>query len=255
MQHSNASDLTMFAENSPFLNIPAALDRKQAVFLDGIRHATQIVDLSYKRLCQTLTALTVDRSNSIKSPNFTHAFLDAWAFVDSADRFRSLWEMQPGIQTITESYSPAIVRAQLQSIREVRNVSAHIAQQIEQIVSLNRSVLGSISWIALLSEDPLEIRTFSIRPGVMFGNVDFQFTIPKGALSIGSGVGYISLAAGKHEANLSEAYKVVLSVVRFAEATLRAHFNKPRFQNRLPTDMFASGELEAFRVQRPLELP
>ena len=122
----------MLSIDSPFLNIPAALDRKQAVFLDGMRHAGQIVELSYTRLCQALTDLSVGGTTAEKPTGFTHVFLDAWAFVDAADRFRCLWEMQPSASTIPDKFSPDAVRIQLQDIRDVRNVSAHLVHRFRK---------------------------------------------------------------------------------------------------------------------------
>lgn len=151
----------MLSVNSPFLNIPVALDRKQAVFLDGMRHTAQIVDMSYRRLCQALTHIALGETSS----GFAHVFLDTWALIDAADRFRSLWELQPNAATIPYQYSPSALRSRLQDIRNVRNVSAHIAQKIDQIVSLNSSVLGAISWVSLLSHAPLKVKTYLSAPG------------------------------------------------------------------------------------------
>ena len=234
----------MLSIDSPFLNIPAALDRKQAVFLDGMRHAGQIVELSYTRLCQALTDLSVGGTTAEKPTGFTHVFLDAWAFVDAADRFRCLWEMQPSASTIPDKFSPDAVRIQLQDIRDVRNVSAHLAQKIDQIVSLNSSVLGAINWISLLSPTPLKVKTHFIRPGIMHGNVKGQFAMPDGEVSFNHGSGYISFAAGKHSANLSMAYKTICSIIEFAEARLKLAFQNSSLEQRLPTDMFGSAELD-----------
>jgi hypothetical protein len=234
----------MLSVDSPFLNIPRALDRKQAVFLDGMRHAVQIVELSYTRLCQALTELSVDGTTAAKSAGFTHVFLDAWAFIDAADRFRCLWEMQPNASNIRNQFSPNAVHIQLQEIRDVRNVSAHLSQKIDQIVALNSAVLGAISWVSLLSNDPLKVKTHLIRPGIMHGNVKGQFAMPIGEVTFIHGSGYISVAAGKHEANLSLAYKVICSIIEFAETSLKLAFQHSSLEQRLPTDMFGSAELD-----------
>lgn len=234
----------MLSVDSPFFNIPVALDRKQAVFLDGMRHASQIVELSYTRLCQELSELSANGATDENPAGFTHVFLDAWAFIDAADRFRCLWEMQPNASTISENFSPDTVREQLQNIRNVRNVSAHIAQKIDQIVSLNSSVLGAISWVSLVSRTPLKVKTHFIRPGVMHGNVKGQFAMPDDEVGFNHGSGHISFTAGKHDANLSLAYKTICSIIEFAEASLKLAFQNSFFEQRLPTDMFGSAELD-----------
>ena len=168
----------MLSENSPFLNIPVALDKKQAVFLDGLRHSAQIADHAYKRLCTGLTEQATKLSESRGSNEFTPLFLDAWAFIDSTDRFRSLWEMQPHSVDIPEPFSKRALKLQLNGIRDLRNVSAHISQKIDQIIAINSSVLGSINWLTMISKSPVEIKTCFIRPGIMLGKVSDQLAIP-----------------------------------------------------------------------------
>jgi hypothetical protein len=239
----------MFSPDSPFLNLPVALDRKQALFLDGMRHAAQIADLSYNRLCQALTETALNRAAQAGEWTFTHLFLDAWSFIDAVDRFRSLWEMQPAVPSANE-YCPTNVRAALQDIRDVRNVSAHVAQKIDQIASLNAAVLGSINWLTRLEEDPPKIGTFFIRPGILQGNTKGQFAMANGDVSFTNGSGWISIAAGTHEANLSAAYGFLHSIVAFAELNLQLCFQDPRLLQRLPADMFASAELDLRGSQR-----
>lgn len=234
----------MLSVNSPLLNIPVALDRKQAVFLDGMRHAAQIVDMSYRRLCQALTHIALGETSS----RFAHVFLDVWALIDAADRFRSLWELQPNAATIPHQYSPSALRSRLQDIRNVRNVSAHIAQKIDQIVSLNSSVLGAISWVSLLSHTPLRVKTYFIRPGIMHGSVLGQFAMPSGEINFTHDSGCISVYAGRHEANLSEAYEAVRSTVEYAEEKLKVAFQGAALEQRLPADMLGSAELDTSSV-------
>lgn len=234
----------MLSQDSPLLNLPAALDKKQAVFLDGMRHAVQLVDFSYTRLCRELTELSLRNVQEPNSSGYTHLFLDAWAFVDAADRFRCLWEMQPNSEKIPDHYGPIAVRAQLKNVRDVRNVSAHVAQKIDQIVSLNASVLGSIKWVTAIKQSPLKVRTHFIRPGITRGNLKAQFAMPKGEVKFLNHTGDVSLAAGKHEANLSQAYEFVRELVKFIEATLNFSRTSAGSRSGLPTDVFGSAELD-----------
>lgn len=234
----------MLSADSPFLNIPVALDRKQAVFLDGMGHAAQIVELSYTRLCQALTNIANGCTGTSASAEYTHVFLDAWALIDAVDRFRCLWEMQPNASSIPDQFSAVAVREQLQEIRDVRNVSAHIAQKIDQIVSLNSSVLGAISWVSVLSADPIKVKTYFIRPGIMLGTIKEQFAMPSGEVDFNQGSGCISVTVGKHKASLSLAYKIICSVIAFAEANLNFAFREYSLHQRFPVDMFGSAEFD-----------
>jgi len=230
----------MLTVNSPFLNIPAQMDRKQAVFLDGICHAVQISHLSYTRLCKSLTSI----SGSPDCNDFSHVFLDAWAFIDAADRFRFLWQQQPKPSLLAQSGQDDSALSGLQDIRNVRNVAAHIAQKIDQIVSLNSSVLGEISWVTLLSEKPLRIKTHFIRPGVVFSNMSAQFAMPKGEINFTNGSGAISIVAGKYTANLSEAHDALRRLVSNAEINLAVYFHEFSNAQRLPANILGCAELD-----------
>lgn len=237
----------MLSDDSPFLKLPLTLDRKQALFLDGIRHAAEIVELSYGRLCNSLTAIALNKTEK-KGTVFTHVFLDAWAFVDSTDRLRSLWEHQPNSKILPHEYFKSVVKAQLQSIRDIRNVSAHIAQKIDQIVALNASALGSINWITLESRDPRSVSTNFIRPGIMNTKVKGQFSMPTYSDITDStfyhGSGHISLSAGSKEANLTKAYHVVREIMEYAEEALSRAIAEYQGQAVLTVDLYGHTYLD-----------
>ena len=237
----------MFSNNSPFLNIPVALDSKQAVFIDGLRHAAQIAGFAYDRLCSGLTDVAVNYGKHQDSKEFIPLFLDAWSFVDATDRFRFLWEMQPNAATLPEKFSPAVVRAKLQSVNDVRNVADHIAQKIDQIVSLNSSVLGSISWLTVASHSPLTVKTCFIRPGIIRGQFSDQLAVPNSPVDFRNDSGCISVSAGKHKCLLSDAFATVCEIVSYAEDHLNAMFQSPEFSERCPSDMLGIADLNTER--------
>lgn len=234
----------MISPTSPFLRIPLAIDRKQALFLDGIRHAAQIVGFSYQRLCQSLTALSSGSANVAGGDGHAHIFLDAWAFIDAADRFRSLWVLQPTASTLPAQYSSAVVNNKLQDVRDVRNVSAHIAQKIDQILALNSSVLGAVNWQTVVNENPLEIKTHFIRPGIMVGSTKGQFSMQNGTLEFFHGSGGISIFAGIHHAGLSTAYQVIREIIQFSEVQLAHAFQAASAQGVFITDLFGTATLD-----------
>ena len=157
----------MFFPKSPFLNFPSNLDRRQAFYLDGIRHAAEIIELSFSRLSDNLTALVRDVSESKRPNSYAIYYLDAWAFVDAVDRLIALWKLQPNADLIPYLWSPIKLTDELKVIREIRNVSDHIAQRADQIISSNTAALGELSWVTVLSESPLEIKSCLIRPGFL----------------------------------------------------------------------------------------
>lgn len=240
----------MLSEHSPFLNIPVALDSKQALFLDGLRHAIQISDLAYKRLCIALKDQADAQSKDRAYDSFVPIFLDAWAFIDAVDRFRSLWEAQPNAKSINGEFSAAAVRLKLQGIRDLRNISDHIAQKIDQIVSMNSSVLGSIRWLSLTSESPLRIRTCFIRPGIVRSKVNGQLAIPTKRINFVNSSACITVAAGRHEFLLDDAYELLRGIVSFAETSLALSFQQPSLTKRNPSDLIGVAELDVSGMER-----
>lgn len=235
----------MFNNDSPLLNIPAKLQKRQAIFLDGIRQHAQIAIYAYTRLCKSLSELSVAHTSNPKNQqDFTHIFLDAWSCVEAADRFRQLWQLQPAADTIPAEFSPEIINGKLQSIREIRNVSSHIAQKIDQIASLNASVSGLIRWVMMHGKEPPVIRTYFMRPGIIHGELSAKFLVPSGKVLFTHDVGHVVLNAGAHEGNLSEAYSIVCSVVNFAEEYLSSQFVGDLFEPRLPTNILSSAQLQ-----------
>ena len=236
--------LQMFEINSPLLNIPATLTKRQAIFLDGLRQHAQIAIYAYTRLCNSLSELSFAHSSNVEiSQDFTHIFLDAWACIEAVDRFRSLWQLQPASDTIPGEFSPKVINGKLQSIRNLRNVASHIAEKIDQIASLNSSVSGLIRWITMHSKSPTVIRTYFMRPGIVHGQLSAQFVSPSGKILFTHDVGSIVLNAGSHEGNLSDAYSIVCSIVNFMEQYLASQFIGPAFEPRLPANIFGSAQL------------
>ena len=234
----------MFEINSPLLNIPATLTKRQAIFLDGLRQHAQIAIYAYTRLCNSLSELSFAHSSNVEiSQDFTHIFLDAWACIEAVDRFRSLWQLQPASDTIPGEFSPKVINGKLQSIRNLRNVASHIAEKIDQIASLNASVSGLIRWITMHSKSPTVIRTYFMRPGIIHGQLSAQFVAPSGKILFTHDVGSILLNAGSHEGNLSDAYSIVCSIVDFMEQHLASKFIGPAFEPRLPANIFGSAQL------------
>ena len=232
----------MLSTNSPLLNIPVALDMKQALFLDGLRHAAQIADHAYKRLCFALKEQAMYSSKEREGDSFVPIFLDTWAFIDAADRFRLLWQLQPAANTLPDEFSPKKVGEQMQGIRNLRNVSDHIAQKIDQIVSLNSSVLGSVSWLSLVSEQPLDIKTCFIRPGIMWKTTNEQFAIPIKKVTFVNGSGCITVTAGKHKYLLDYAYHFICKIIAYVEHHLNIAFE--RLPSRHPSDLIGVADLD-----------
>lgn len=214
----------MFKPDSPFLNLPANLDRRQAFYLDGIRHAFEIIEYAFSRLTSGLSDLGKNYSEINRPNSYAPYYLDAWAFVDALDRLLALWKLQPEAKTIPDPWSPDKLKVSMEDIRNIRNVSDHLAQRADQLISSNSTALGELSWITVLSIDPPEMKSCLIRPGFLPKTVQLQMNIPKNNFFIKNSSGNILLKAHTYIANLSEAYQQVVSLAEYAEASLKFEF-------------------------------
>lgn len=162
--------IQLVAHDSSLRKLPARLDRKQLLFLDGIRQAAEIASLAYSRMTETLTAVALSEqpTDEFIRHNTTAAFLDAWAFVDAVDRFRTLWKQLP--HDDGDSWLVAETEALdrvMQPIRNLRNVADHIAQRMDLVISRNSAALGVLSWFTATGRDPVIGFMCAIVPGTV----------------------------------------------------------------------------------------
>ena len=219
----------MLSDKSTLRRIPHALDPKQALFVDGIRHAIEIMDLAYGRLRQTLTELALNPPTSATLPNVApYAFLDAWAMVDAIDRFRMLYLQMPGI-----TFGPAMpgevsLQEATQPFRDLRNVADHLAQRAEFVVSRDGAALGTLTWLTGFDVDPPHLWFCTLRPGT----VRMPPELSKAALTttIDWPTDRICLSAGGYEGNLSAVRPQIARRVQHFENELKALFERPELQ-------------------------
>ena len=234
----------MFKFDSPFLNLPVNLDRRQAFYLDGIRHAFEIADFSFSRLTNGLSDLGKNYSEANRPSGYACYYLDAWAFVDALDRLLALWKLQPEAKTIPNPWNPDKLKESMKNIRNIRNVSDHLAQRADQIISSNSTALGELSWITVLSTDPPEMKSCFIRPGFLSSSVKFSINIPKENIFVKNAAGNILLKAHTYTANLSDAYQQVIGLAEYAEGSLKSSFKASSSSSTIGGDLFAICDLD-----------
>ena len=70
--------------DSPLRRLPVGLDRRQTLFIDGIRLSAEIIDLTYCRLSITLERLAEpDCPKQGRQESIVSAVQDAWTLVDT----------------------------------------------------------------------------------------------------------------------------------------------------------------------------
>ena len=210
----------MLSENSILRRIPPRLDRKQTVFLDGIRHAAEIASLAYDRLTTTLTLLAVTQNGGEKTPPgaITSAFLDAWAFVDAVDRFRSFVQLMPGMELRARTDGRLGFRELSEPIRALRNVADHVAQRVDYVVANEGSALGCLKWLTMLDAEKGICSSAVLLAGTLRSNTT-PIVNPSG-LTFRARTDHIHLASGEHIAWLSDILLEMAERVQAIEASL-----------------------------------
>ena len=133
-----SSGCLLLGRDSVLRQIPVNVAPKQALFLDGIRHAVEIMDVVYGRLRDALTQLALHPPAPDELPDLAaHVFLDPWGFVYAVDRFRMLYTKMPGIEfTAAKSGIPPLCEV-IQDFQNLRDVSDRVAQKADLVVSRN----------------------------------------------------------------------------------------------------------------------
>lgn len=234
----------MIAADSVLRNLPSGLDRKQALFFDGIRHAAEIAEFSYRRLQEILALIaTQDHGTDERAILFTSAFVDSWAIVDSIDRFRSLWQRLPiPGQPRREARAGSFLQTS-QPIRELRNVADHLAQRADYVVAKNGSALGVLSWVTIPNANEMRGLSCAIIPGTV------QKTRAKVPMPMGRVVelpsDMIELKAGEFSASLSDQLAKVREIVASIERSLDTEFRAKGVRDPNPnTDILIVGDLQ-----------
>lgn len=212
--------MAMLSENSILRRIPPRLDRQQNVFLDGIRHAAEIASFAYSRLTDTLTqlALTQNAGNKPPEEQVTSAFLDAWAFVDEVDRFRSLVQLMPGMRMEPRTDGRPGFREISESVRSLRNVADHLAQRVEYVVANEGTALGCLKWLTVLDPEQGVCLSAILLAGTLRSNT--QAILNPIGRTFHARTDHIHLESGAHSASLSDVRAEMAERVQAIERSL-----------------------------------
>lgn len=220
----------MLDENSILRRVPVAVNPKQALFIDGIRHAIEIINIAYGRLRDTLTEMALTPPNSLKLPRSSaHAFLDAWAMIDAIDRFRTLYLQFPGMTFLPPQEERVALKEALQPFRDLRNVADHLAQRADYVVSKDGAALGTLSWLTGFKIKPLTAWYCTLRPGTIRAQPKLRREALVSALDWPTD--RIIIIAGGYEGNLSSVLPHIQLRVEHFEEQLKKAFDKLKLNN------------------------
>jgi hypothetical protein len=234
------SESLLLGRDSVLRKIPVNLDPKQALFLDGIRHAVEIMDVAYDRLSDALTHLALRPPVSNELPALSaHVFLDAWSFVDAVNRFYMMYTQMPGIKFGAAKDGIPTLCEVTQEFRDLRNVADNLAQRAELVISRDGAALGELTWLTGAQLQPEVIAWHcTLRPGTL------RSVPPPQTEPIVSTLNWptdsIRLFAGGFEGNLSTVRKHISVRINHLEVQLQKVFQQ-QSQAQVPVinDMFA----------------
>lgn len=221
------SEHLLLGRESVLRRIPVNFEGKKAFFLDGIRHAVEILDVTYSRLRDALTHLALNPPASNDIPDiFARVFIDAWGFVDAVNRFSMMYTQMPGIKFGNAKGSIPPLREFTQKFRKLRNIMDHLASKADYVISRNGGAWGELTWLTGAELQPEVIAWHcTIRPGTLQKKPSMP-TDP--IISTLDWPTYsIRLSAGEHEGNLSEIRKHIAVRIRHLEAQLEPVFQQP----------------------------
>lgn len=200
----------MINKDSVFRRLPPGLERRQVLFIDGIRYCAEMAGMAYGRLAATLTKMALDaqtlpeaRGAEGRMRLIPLAFLDAWATVDAIYRFRGLVKLYPH-QRQGHVDLPGY-REMMESVAGVRNVADHLAQKMTHVEAHAGAALGVLSWLTFSSADRFYI--CMVYPGTP-ARTSVGVDVPPGGTALEGPTDFIQLSAGEHKVNLSSALKL-----------------------------------------------
>ncbi len=234
----------LISDESPLRRLLVGIGRKQLLFLDGVRHAAEIVDLAYARLRDILSPITLEDQNApFPRGRATASFLDSWVIVDAVDRLRGLLHLMPD-QVLADSTDIRRFLEESKVVRSLRNVTDHLAERADYVIANDSTALGILNWVTYRPGDN-HATSFVFTPGTIV-NREAKLVDPTGKM-LSQGVNLVTLSAGEYSVNISELMPKVADVVRHVEAHLAALNLADPNATRSGSDMLVSVEFHSAR--------
>jgi hypothetical protein len=202
--------------SSPLRRIPAALERRQQLVLDGVRYSIEMADLAHSRLRACLDVL----SRPIKADQrmLTSAFLDAWSIVDSVHRLTKLLRHVRGLKQ--KSPVLELFYRNAAQVEQLRHIVQHMDGQ--ENLEPGTPIWGVLGWAAMDSSDLRAIRSCMLIAGAIVQAEEHPFVNP-GGQTIMPPVDLITLSIDRTKACLSDQLRRIEPVAREVEAVVAAY--------------------------------
>lgn len=222
-------EFILLGRDSPLRRIPINVPPNQALFLDGMRHAVEMIDVAFRRLREGLSKLALAPPSPADLPLITAGtFIDAWAVIDGIDKFRMLYPAMPGMTLRAPSAAVAPLQEVLQPFRDLRNIGQHVSQRSEFVLSTGSAAIGELEWLTIAQLEPAMIAFHcTLRPGTLRAAPELPTEPITSTLDMPTD--FICLKAGGYRGNLSTVRVHIAGRVRHLEASLTEQFSKPQF--------------------------
>lgn len=201
----------LIAHDSPLRKPPVGLDRRQQIALDGIRVAADVVDLSHRRLNQTLLNLSSIEPFTDAYHQATVATIsDAWSIVDNAHRFCELLRQFPSIKQNLPQFQ--LLYRSAKPAEALRHFIQHARNEIDALSKAGLSIWGTLTWNLKADFDAGHRTLRSLHIGTFYeGNFAAMGKLPE---SVKADVDNVTLHAGSHQMVLSKVVRNIEQVVK-----------------------------------------
>lgn len=221
MKHYPVVDGPVFSQESPFVQLPLGLDATQRRYLEGIRFAIEMAQLSYLRLRDMLTSATADdRSQLTQRAVATAAFLDAWSLVDSLHRLRELLSAMPRFQK-RDSLFQVFLRG-TSGVAELRNRVQHLRGDLADASLAELPVWGTITWLMMKDDAAQRFLSGSLSAGPDTGGLR-PLPVPNNRV-FHDRLDHVTLHVGQADVDFSEAMRLTVRLAGGMEKSLRPQF-------------------------------
>lgn len=224
----------LISKESPLKRIPYSLERKQALFIDGIRFTIEMVDASHRHLVWMLEKIATDKSYRDKYP-MAEPFSEVWSIVDSVYRLRSLIRQLPGIKQIDFSQRKIFLE-KTKDVERFRHTVQHLDGEINQLAINNEPAWGSLNWFAVtkLYADDNSGKCQRIKTGCWCGMISGSVVISKSykmgvipqKATLKNKVSMVSLRSGDNYLSIDDCYKEVVKLKNALEKYIAHKFSK-----------------------------
>lgn len=221
------------------------MERRQVLYFDGLRLSAEMVDHAYHDLTEWLLGIVADFPKSVEH-RAPKSLLGAYGVLDSANRFRSILQMAPGVQHSPDWH---LFMRGTQDVEKLRNIVQHINQEMSKIGEMEASALGSLSWSSHCPDLEHAATGWVLAAGSLYPQqkvigpwVDRTKVLPKGAIDD------VALVTADVSVNLTVLRERVESFVRALEVGLGPQFvgEKP-----LGTDLVTALHVRLLRDPEP----